>query len=175
MEITPARAFALTLCLSAVVLLSACTVVRHHKRGDATVSIATPLGGMVVRTGQDVGHTGMPVYPSRENDDTDGANVTLGTRWFGLHVVAAEYESRDAPGRVLDFLPRTDENVRRRDRVPRQYQLQGRPTCLSLSQPFSSHVQLLVGIEEQHRVVSVKPRGSGSGFALVSIQTAARE
>ena len=61
----------------------------------------------MVRTGQDVGHTGMPVYPSaqpsRDNDDTDGANVTLGTPWFGLHVVAAEYESRDAPGRVLDF------------------------------------------------------------------------
>lgn len=48
----------------------------------------------------------------------------------------------------------------------------GRAVCRS--QPFSKDVQLVVGTEEQHRIVSVKPRGTGSGFALVSIQTAAK-
>ena len=118
----------------------------------------------------------MPVFPgarlSRHDDDAERANVTIDTQWFGLHV-AAEYESVDAPSRVLDFYRnrmktygdvtecRGDVNFK-----------DGRPVCRS--QPFSRDVQLLVGTEELHRVVSVKPHGTGSGFALVSIQTAAK-
>ena len=45
----------------------------------------------------------------------------------------------------------------------------GRPVCRA--EPLSADVQLLAGTEERHRVVSVKPRGAGSEFALVSIQT----
>jgi len=44
----------------------------------------------------------------------------------------------------------------------------GRPECRS--RPRSTDVQLLVGTEQRHRIVSVKPRGQGTEFALVSIQ-----
>jgi hypothetical protein len=44
----------------------------------------------------------------------------------------------------------------------------GRPECRS--KPRSDDVQLLVGTEQRRRIVSVKPRGGGAEFALVSIQ-----
>ena len=37
--------------------------------------------------------------------------------------------------------------------------------------PSSRDVQLLTGTEDRQRVVSVKPRGSGSEFALVYVNT----
>lgn len=108
MRMPAMRAFALIALLSTVVVHFACTVVRQpDDPAGATVSIATPVGAMVARTGEDAGNTGMPVYPgarlSRDDDDAERANVTIGTPWFGLHVVAAEYESVDAPDRILDL------------------------------------------------------------------------
>ena len=42
------------------------------------------------------------------------------------------------------------------------------PVCEN--KPSSDEVELVSGTEEDHRLVSVKPRGQGSEFALVSIQ-----
>jgi len=67
------------------------------------------------------------------------------------------------------FLPRTDEVIRCRHRVPWRRELQKRPArCRSGG--FSEDIQLLVGTEERHRMVYIKPRREGSEFALVSIQ-----
>lgn len=169
-------AVAIGAVLPALVLATACVAVREEEDGKTTrVAISTPIGGLAARTGENTGDTGLPVYPGaqRSRDEGDGdyeaATVSIGTRWFGLHVIAAEYESRESPERIVDFYReqmrpfgtvtecRGDVNFKN-----------GHPECRS--QPFSSDVQLLVGIEEHHRIVSVKPRGGGSEFALVSIQ-----
>jgi len=163
--------------LPALVLAAACVVVREEEDGKTTrVDISTPVGALAARTGESTGDTGLPVYPGAqlsrdgENGDDERANVSIGTPWFGLHVIAAEYESAEPPEQVLDFYRermktfgavlecRGDVNFKN-----------GRPECRS--QPFSKDVQLLAGAEERHRIVSVKPRGEGSEFALVSIQT----
>jgi hypothetical protein len=85
-------------------------------------------------------------------------------------VNAAEYESSDSPERILNFYReemksfgavtecRGDVNFRN-----------GRPECRSGRS--SNDIQLLVGTEDRHRIVSIKPRGEGSEFVLVSIQT----
>jgi len=168
---------AIAAVLPAIVLAAACVVVREEEEGKTTrVDISTPVGALAARTGENTGNTGLPVYPGaqvsrdRDNGDNDRANVSIGTPWFGLHVIAAEYESAEPPERVLAFYRermktfgaaiecRGDVNFKN-----------GRPDCRS--QPASKDVQLLAGTEEHHRIVSVKPRGGGSEFALVSIQT----
>jgi hypothetical protein len=169
-------AIGMTVVLPALLLATACAVAREEEDGKTTrVAISTPVGALAARTGENAGDTGLPVYPgaqlSRDGDDgdTEQANVAIGTRWFGLRVIAAEYDSGDAPERILDFYRgylkafggvtecRGDVNFRN-----------GHPECRS--QPGSDNVQLLVGSEERHRIVSVKPRGRGTEFALVSIQ-----
>ncbi len=170
------RPVALAAIFPVLVMASACVVVREEEDGKTTrVDIATPVGALAARTGENTGDTGLPVYPDaqlsrdRSDGDYDRANVSIGTRWFGLRVIAAEYVSRESPERIVDFYRermkvfgdvvecRGDVNFKN-----------GRPECRS--QPSSSGIQLLAGIEESHRIVSVKPRGGGSEFALVSIQ-----
>jgi hypothetical protein len=163
--------------LPAIVLVTACVAVREEEDGKTTrVAISTPLGALAARTGENTGDTGLPVYPGAQlsrdegNGDNDRANVSIGTPWFGLHVIAAEYDSADAPEEILNFYRermktfgavtecRGDVNFKN-----------GGPICRS--HPFSDDVQLLAGTAERHRIVSVKSRGGGSEFALVSIQT----
>jgi hypothetical protein len=133
------------------------------------------VGALAATTGEDSGETGLPVYPGarpsrEEGRDTERANVSIGTPWFGLHVRAAEYQSADAPGKVLAFYReemkvfgavtecRGDVNFKN-----------GQPVCRQ--QAFGDDVLLLAGTEDRHRIVSVEPRRGGTEFALVSIQT----
>jgi hypothetical protein len=169
-------ASALAVVLSALVVATACAVVREEEDGKTTrVAISTPVGGLAARTGEDTGDTGLAVYPGAQlardegDGDFDRANVAIGTPCFGLRVIAAEYESGEPPERILDFYRgqlktfgdvtecRGDVNFNN-----------GRPECRS--QPGSDDVQLMAGTEQSHRIVSVKPRGSGTEFALVSLQ-----
>jgi hypothetical protein len=152
--------------LVALLLASACAVVREEEDGQTTrVAITTPVGDMAARIGDrdNQGDTGMPVYPGARlsRDDADGdseqANVAIGTPWFGLRVIAAEYESRESPERIRDFYRerlkpfgavtecRGDVNFRN-----------GHPECRS--QPDSDDVQFLVGTEERHRIVTLTRR-----------------
>jgi hypothetical protein len=174
MVIRPTIAAAAVLPL--LVLATACAVVREEEDGKTTrVAISTPVGGLAARTGENTGDTGLAVYPGAQlsRDDGDGdferANVAIGTPWFGLRVIAAEYESGEPPERILAFYRgqltsfgdvtecRGDVNFNN-----------GQPECRS--QPGSDDVQLMAGTEQRHRIVSVKPRGHGTEFALVSLQ-----
>jgi len=173
----PVRAaIAIAVVLPAIALVTSCAVEREEEGGNTTrVAISTPVGGLAARIGDTSGDTGLPVYPgaqlSRDEADgnLEGATVSIGTRWFGLHVVAAEYESGESPERILDFYRGRMQTLGPVTECRGEVDFRnGRPECRS--QPRSDDVQLLVGTEQRHRMVSVKPRGEGTQFALVSIQ-----
>lgn len=170
----------LPLAISAILAIglsvTACVVAHEEDNGETTkVAVSTPLGALTARTGEGSGDTGLPVYPgaqlSRDGGDGDleRANVSIGTQWFGLHVVAAEYDSAESPDQILAFY---------RDRL-RMFGAvtecrgdldfdDGRIECRP--QTSSDQVQLLVGEEKNHHIVSVSPRGRGTQFALISFQ-----
>jgi hypothetical protein len=169
----------LALAFSTFVPLSACGVDVHDQGpGGKNVDVKSPFGSVSVRTDVTNPDTGLPVYPGaqplRDDEDPESANVNVSSRWFDVRVVAAKYQSRDTQDKVLDFYRsemktygtvtecRGDIDFRggRRDR---------RPVCTE--RPSSRDVQLLTGTEEQQRVVSVKPRGTGSEFSLVYVNT----
>ena len=171
-----ARVGALALSGIALLLTSACVVVREEDDGKTKeVNISTPVGALAVTAGESAGDTGLPIYPGAElsKDDGDGdkeqANVSIGTPWFGLHVRAAEYTSGDAPERILDFyrerMKAFGDVTECRGEVDFR---DGRPVCRAR---LAEGTQLVAGTEDNHRIVVVKPRSAGSELALVSIQT----
>ena len=161
--------------LAALVPLAACTVdVRNEESGRrAEVDIRTPVGDLSVRTDVDPRDTGLRVYPgarAARDDDPDSARVSIGSSWFGLDVVAANFQSTDAPERVADFY--RNEMKTHGDVIVCRGDVdfaKGRVICRE--DASSRHVQLAVGTEARHRIVDVKPSGSGSEFALVYIRT----
>ena len=167
---------AIAAILPVFVLVAGCSVTKEEENGRTTrLSISTPVGDVTARTGEGSGDTGLPVYPGahpardRKDGNLERANVAIGTRWFGLRVVAAEYESPDTPERITGFY---------RDQL-RSYGTvtecrgnvdfnAGRPECRGKRD--SNDVHLLAGTENDHRMVSVTPHAGYTSFALVSIQ-----
>ena len=160
----------------AIVLVTACIVVHEDEDGKATtIDVSTPVGGLAARTGENAGNTGLPVYPgaqlsrNKADGNADRAKVSIGTPWFGLHVIAAEYGSPDSPERILSFYREEMKTFGAVTECRGEVDFRnGRADCRSRSS--SEDVQLLAGSEERHRIVSVKPSREGSKFALVSIQ-----
>ena len=163
-----------------MLLLAACTVnVREQESGEQTdVDVSTPLGGVSVRTNVEPTDTGLPVYPGarllREDGEPESARVNIGTSLFGVKVVAASFEGDDAPERIVDFYKNEMRTYGSVTECRGDIDFRGQPgaqqaTCKE--RPTSREIQLVVGTEERHRIVAVKPRGGGSEFALVYIQT----
>lgn len=164
----------------ALVSLAACSVeVREQEFGNADVDVRTPVGSVSVRSDVDTRETGLPPYPgavpSRDPEDADRARVNIGTRWFGVKVVAMEFETTDVPQRVLDFYRAEMKAFGTVTECRGDVDFRGskgakRPVCRE-SRSSSAEVQLVTGTEERQRIVSVKPRGNGSEFALVYVET----
>jgi hypothetical protein len=166
--------------LTAVFSLTACNVdVRRHEAGKkADVDITTPVGDVSVRTNVESPDTGLAVYPGarplRDEKEPESAAVNVGNATFGVRVTAAKFESSDAQEQIIDFYRsqlqsygevtecRGDVDFRNRGGVRR-------PVCRE--RPFERNLQLVAGPEEQQHIVSVKPRGTGTEFALVYVQT----
>jgi hypothetical protein len=163
--------------LPAVVLAAACVAaVDKDADGQAvTVAVSSPVGAMTARTGSRAGNAGLPVYPgarlSRDHGDgAERATVSMATPWFGLHVIAAEYESSDAPERIVEFYREQLKPFGAVTECRGDVDFtNGRAECRSVAS--SDDVQLLVGTEDHHRIVAIKPRRDGSEFAIVSVQT----
>ena len=161
-------------------LLSGCAVdVREEAQSDRTqVDVRTPVGTMRVNTNLDAPATGLAVYPGarplRDGDDPRSADVNIAGPVFGVHVVAARFESDDAPDLIVDFyrkqlgaygaVTECRGNIDFKGRSGSQY-----PVCKPKLAARS--VQLVAGTEERHRLVSIEPRRGGSEFAVVYIQT----
>lgn len=173
--------------------LAACSI--HEQRSgdnkDKKVEIKTPFGDLKVNNQVDAKDTGLPVYPGarqaqNDNDqhDSNAANVNIAVGDFALKVVAVKFVSDDPPDKVLGFY---------RDKM-KAYGSSGKYLeCHGLDIElkdggFNSHddedaKELTCGKHEQHgdstelkagtpdrqHIVSVKPKGSGSEFALVYV------
>jgi hypothetical protein len=170
-----------------VVLLPACSInVKKEKNGqDKLVDIQTPVGGIHVSKDVDVADTGLTVYPGARlkqkdfNGESKSANVNISSFGFGLRVVAMEYESDDAPAKVVAFYQdqlkkygnilvchtsHLDMNTDMKGLDHGSHEL----TCENNS---GNNVELKVGSKENQHIVAVEPVGKGSSFFLVYVRT----
>lgn len=153
-------------------------VQKEEVDGKAKVDITSPVGNLSVRTNAETPDTGLAVYPGaqplRDEDEPESADVTVGNSMFGVKVLAAKFESSDGTDKIVDFyrnelkaygdVTECRGNVDFRGRGEAR-----RPVCRE--KPFERDLQLVAGPEESQHIVSVKPRGDGTEFALVYVQT----
>jgi hypothetical protein len=100
--------------LGILIILSAGCRIEDHKNGDgksADVKIATPFGGMSVKTDQSVveGGVGLAVYPGavleKKETGKDSGAADVNVNVFGVHVAvkALSYRTPDSADKVLAF------------------------------------------------------------------------
>jgi hypothetical protein len=186
------RGVSLAATVLTVVMLSGCSVnVKKESNGqDKQVDIKTPMGGIHVSKGADVADTGLSVYPGarlkpEDSGDSDkSANVNISGFGYGLRVVALEYESDEAPEKIVAFYKdqlkkygsvlecRTSGhfnlNMKYSDKSSESHAL----TCDSNT---GSNVELKTGTDENQHIVAVQPEGKGSSFSLVYVRTHGKE
>jgi hypothetical protein len=90
-----------------------CHVDAHKDGNDDNVKIATPFGGMTVKTNESVveGGVGLSVYPGavivkkekEKGHDSGAADVHLNFGSFHLGVKAISYKTPDSPEKVTDY------------------------------------------------------------------------
>jgi hypothetical protein len=175
--------------LAAFLLLAACSVnVKKEANGqDKQVDINTFAGGLHVSNDADVADTGLAVYPGAHlkpkdsGGDNKSANVNLSGFGYSVKVVALEYESGDAPAKVLAFYK---EQLKKYGTV-----LECHTSHLNLDMKMGSHgsnndsndltcegdhgtnIELKVGKKNDQHIVAVEPEGKGSSFSLVYVRT----
>ena len=170
--------------------LPACSIsVKKDSDGqDKNVDINTPLGGIHVDNGADVRDTGLPVYPgSRVRQETPGeknnANVNISGMGYGLRVVAVQYESDDSPTKVISYYKDQlkkygavlECHTTKSPDVSMTHRDDSKKWDLTCGPDTGNNVELKVGSEENQHIVSVKPEGKGSQFALVHVQVRGKD
>src|SRR5579864_2556086 len=173
--------------IAAAALMTGCRIESDKRNGNDNVKIATPFGGMTVKTNDDVAEgLGVPVYPGAElvkKDKHNGAadvNMSFGS--FQLRVKAASYRTQDSPDQVKAFygkaLGRYGDVIECRNDKP-----VGTPTRtmdgLTCDNEKENHVyvnddesgklQLKAGSKLHQHIVAIDPEGNGTKFGLVML------
>ena len=179
-------ASALGLAILSALLLPACSVnVKKEKNGeDKQVDISTPVGGIHVSKNAGAQDVGIAVYPGArmKQKDSDGgdksANVNISGFGFGLKVVALEYQSDDAPEKLVAYYK---DQLKKYGSV-----LECHTSHFNLNMGHGSdhhsdeltcegdrgnNVELKAGTKENQHIVAVEPDGKGSSFSLVYVRT----
>jgi len=170
----------------------ACSInVKDHGSGEnSKVDIDTPVGGIHVNEQVDVRDTGLAVYPGarqkpKTGEDKKSANVNISSSFFGVKVVAIEYESDDPPNKIIAFYQ--DQMKKFGNVIECRTTKMGSGLTVKAGEADSHNpvtckggnsgnvVELKVGTEDNQHMVSVEPTGKGSDFALVYVQTRGKE
>ena len=120
--------------------------------------------------------------------DKKNANVNLSAFGFGLKVVAVEYESDDPPAKIISYYQeqlKTYGSVlqcqgshMKNDDIPA---IGGKKSYVAGSKlkcdddDGGKTVELKVGTDDNQHIVSVKPEGKGSDFAIVWLRIRGKE
>jgi hypothetical protein len=174
--------------IAATALMSGCRIESDKRNGNDNVKIATPFGGMTVKTNDAavVEGLGLPVYPGAElvkKDKNNGAadvNMSFGS--FQLRVKAASYRTQDSTDEVTTFyrkaLGRYGDVIQCQNDKPL-----GTPTrtaegltCdnvkenhISVNDDMSGKMELKAGSKQHQHIVAVDPEGKGTKFGLVAL------
>ena len=171
----------------AILLSSACSInVKKQKDGqDKQVDINTVVGGIHVNKKVNPEDVGIAIYPGSRlkpenfNGESKSADVDISGFGYGLKVVALEYESDDAPNKVLDYYKdqlkkygdvlvchtnhlNVNADVKELNKGSNQLTCEG---------SVGVNVELKVGAKDNQHIVAVQPQGKGSSFSLVYVRT----
>ncbi len=178
-----------TLLVSSLALfLASCSIhVDDKDKKNEKVDIQTPFASLKVDTNADSANNGIPVYPGahlrpKDNEDGHTANVNIGGPGFGLKVIAAEYETDDSPEKVKAFY---EDKMKNFGEVlvcsghsggsDVRVNSKGDDEKLSCKGTHGDGWEIKAGNSGNEHLVSIEPRGSGTRFGTVLIQTHGKE
>lgn len=160
-----------------------------NKHGDGdNVKIATPFGGMQVKTNDAAVQSGvgLPEYPGatlvKKDKDNGAADINMSFGSFQLRVKALSYRTGDSPDKVQAFyrnaLARFGDVIECSDNHPvgtLTHTTEGL-TCdnekenhISVNEDVSSKRELKAGSKQHQHIVAIEPEGEGTKFGLVAL------
>jgi hypothetical protein len=169
-------------------LVTGCRIDHSKRDGNENVKIATPFGGMQVKTDNATVEQGLglPIYPGAElvkkkDKDSGAADVNLSFGKFQLRVKAASYRTSDSPDKVRDFYMDAQKRygtvIQCSDNKP-----VGTPTVTeqgltcdnskghaNMDNNPSGKIELKTGSKQHQHLVEIDPEGTGTKFGLVAL------
>lgn len=182
-----------TMALMALLLCGCSVNVKKEANGqDKQVDIRTLIGGIHVSKEADASDLGLVIYPGAhlKEQDSDGsdksANVNISGFGLGIKVIALEYETNDAPAKVLSFYKdqlKKYGNVLEchtsghfnMDMKMGSHQSKDASNELSCEGDHGSNIELKAGRKNDQHIVAVEPEGKGSSFSLVYVRTHSKD
>ncbi|MEO6806768.1 MAG: hypothetical protein ABI286_01690 [Edaphobacter sp.] len=177
-----------TLLIATTVLMSGCRIESDKKNGNDNVKIATPFGGMTVKTNDAavVEGLGLPIYQGAElvkkDKDNGAADVNMSFGSFQLRVKAASYRTPDSPGQVKAFYHKAlgqygeviecqnDKSVGTPTRTSEGLTCDNeRDNHVYVNDDESGKLELKAGSKQHQHIVAIDPEGNGTKFGLVSL------
>jgi hypothetical protein len=180
----------------AIALLSTALGFAQDSDRNKNLDIRSSVGDLHVGADADARKAGLPLYPGARPKSDDGnndkVNVGLLTEAFGIKLVVANYETDDAPAKVIDYYRDklgkygkvlechskkhgSDVNMDDDDKDDKDSAKSKPVKCEGdNSGPVT---ELKVGTENNQHDVSVEPRESGKGstFAIVYVHAHGKE
>ena len=184
------RHLALALALLVVPVLPA--LAQNSDTQNKNLDITSSVGDLHVGSDADARKAGLPLYPGAhlkaDNESRNQANLSVLTEAFGMKLVVANYDSDDAPAKIIDFYRDKlkkygkvlechskkhggDVEVHEGDKDSKDSK---ELKCEEDSGPVT---ELKVGTEDNQHIVAVEPRDAskGSTFALVYVHTRGKQ
>jgi hypothetical protein len=172
---TGTRVSLLATAVALVPLLAACgiSVDKDDDGRNKKVSITSPVGKLSVNANSDTPpDTGLAVHAGARalhDKEHDNANVNIEGGFFGVKVAVARYEDDMQPSALLEYYRK---ELAQYGQVSECHgNLDFKKTEARCRERDRGETQLGAGSEADSHIVSVKPRGSGSEFTLVHVQT----
>jgi hypothetical protein len=180
----------------AAALLAGCEVETHKSGNGEDVKVATPFGGLRVKTDSaDVlSSIGLPAYPGAEmvkkdkDKDNGSADVNMSFGGFQLRVKAMGFRTGDSPEKVVAFY--RDGMKRFGDVIEcRSERAVGTPvrtteglTCDNKhgghidvdDHPSKNKIELKAGSEQHQHLVEIETDDGGTKFGLVALDLPGR-
>lgn len=176
----------LAAALTALSLFAAagCRVDSHKDGNNDNVKIATPFGGMSVKTNDSVNAAslGLPDYPGaqiiKKDKDNGAADVNMSFGTFQLRVKAISFRTPDSADKVEAFYRKALGRYGTVIQCVNEHPV-GEPshteeglTCENQKQAHitvdeSSKKELKAGSRQHQHIVSIDPEGSGTKFGVV--------
>jgi hypothetical protein len=184
-----ARQAVATVVALGAMMMTGCRIDTNKDGDKDNVKIATPFGGLQVKTDDAAVQEGMglPVYPGAErvkkhDKDSGSADVNLSFGSFQLRVKAASYRSTDSPDKLTAFYRQAlgrygdviqcshDKSVGEPTRTSEGLTCDNnKDKHVNVNEDLSGKMELKAGSKQHQHIVSIDPDGSGTKFGLVAL------
>ncbi|GGG68200.1 hypothetical protein [Edaphobacter dinghuensis] len=169
----------------ATVLMSGCRVQTNKQDGNENVRIATPFGGVQVKTNDTTVLEGMglPGYPGatlvKKDHDHGAADVNMNFGNFHLRVKAASYETPDSSDKVEAFYRKAlgaygdviecsnDKSVGEPTHTTEGLTCDNDTQHVAINDDISRKLELKAGSKQHQHIVAIDPNGTGTKLGLV--------